>query len=324
MRSARPGSEMKGYHDIAGDGGSNVLQQVIDLEGRIAANLAGVRHLVAVGSGKGGVGKSTLTFHLAALCRQAGWEVALLDADLNGPTQARMAGVAGTVPLPSDGGRLALPRARGGFGVFSVGSLVPEAEAVDFDSVSRGASHTWRATREFTLLSEILERAEWGRLDALFVDLPPGAERVVQFAELLGPRASFVLISIPSDVARGVVARSAAALRRAGRRIVGRIENMQGYACSGCGQIRPLFRTTEEPGTHGGAPASGPAAAGATTVAAPALDLPLLGSVPFDPELADLCDRGIPITERPDLPSAPALEETARALRRAFEEDRRS
>lgn len=299
---------MKGYHDIAGDGGSNVLQQVIDLEGRIAANLAGVRHLVAVGSGKGGVGKSTLTFHLAALCRAAGWDVALLDADLNGPTQARMAGVAGTVPLPSDGGRLALPRAaRGGFGVFSLGSIVPEAEAVEFDSVSRGASHTWRATREFTLLSEILERAEWGRLDALFVDLPPGAERVVQFAELLSPRASFVLVSIPSDVARGVVARSAAALRRAGRRIAGRIENMQGYACSGCGEVRPLFRAADD-----------------GSAAAPPLDLPVLGSIPFDPELARLCDRGIPVTERPELPSYPALHEAAATLRRVFEAEGRS
>lgn len=306
---------MKGYHDIAGDGGSNVLQQVIDLEGRITANLAGVRHLVAVGSGKGGVGKSTLTFHLAALCREAGWDVALLDADLNGPTQGRMAGVAGAVPLPADGGRLALPRGRAGFGVFSLGSLVPEAEAVDFDTVSHGASHTWRATREFTLLSEILERAEWGRLDALFVDLPPGAERVVQFAELLGPRASFVLISIPSEVARGVVARSAAALRRAGRRIAGRIENMQGYACSGCGEVRPLFRTDDfQEGAASGL--------GAAVGTAPALDLPLLGSVPFDPELARLCDRGIPVTERPDLTSFPALRHTALALRRAFEAQR--
>ena len=294
---------MKSYHDIAGDGGSNVLQQVLDLEGRITANLAGVRHLVAVGSGKGGVGKSTLTFHLAALCREAGWDVALLDADLNGPTQARLGGVAGTVPLPGADGRLALPRARAGFGIFSAGSLVPEAEAVDFDSVSRGASHTWRATREFTLLSEVLERAEWGRLDALFVDLPPGAERVVQFAELLGPKASFVLISIPSDLARGVVTRSVAALRRANRRIAGAIENMQGYACSGCGTVRPLFRDD-------------------TVAEAPALvGVPILGAVPFDPELARLCDLGIPVTERPDLPSAPALEEAAAALRRVFEEE---
>jgi len=294
---------MKSYHDIAGDGGSNVLQQVLDLEGRITANLAGVRHLVAVGSGKGGVGKSTLTFHLAALCREAGWDVALLDADLNGPTQARLGGVAGTVPLPGADGRLALPRARAGFGIFSAGSLVPEAEAVDFDSVSRGASHTWRATREFTLLSEVLERAEWGRLDALFVDLPPGAERVVQFAELLGPKASFVLISIPSDLARGVVTRSVAALRRANRRIAGAIENMQGYACSGCGRVRPLFRDD-------------------TVAEAPALvGVPILGAVPFDPELARLCDLGIPVTERPDLPSAPALEEAAAALRRVFEEE---
>jgi len=298
---------MKGYHDIAGDGGSNVLQQVLELEGRITANLAQVRHLVAVGSGKGGVGKSTLTFHLAALCRAAGWEVALLDADLNGPSQARLAGVAGTVPLPAADGRLALPRARGGFGVFSLGSLVPETEAVDFETVSRGASHTWRATREFTLLSEVLERAEWGRLDALFVDLPPGAERVVQFADLLGPRASFVLISIPSELARGVVTRSAAALRRAGRRIAGSIENMHGYACSGCHSVQPLFRTGSENRIEGGVALG---------------DVPVLGTVPFDPELARLCDRGIPVTEYPELPSYGALQATARALMRLFEEDR--
>jgi ATP-binding protein involved in chromosome partitioning len=300
---------MKTYHDIAGDGGSNVLQQVIDLEGRITANLAGVRHLVAVGSGKGGVGKSTLTFHLAALCRAAGWDIALLDADLNGPSQARLAGVAGTVPLPAADGRLALPRARAGFGVFSLGSLVPESEAVEFDSVSRGASHTWRATREFTLLSEVLERAEWGRLDALFVDLPPGAERVVQFAELLGPRAAFVLISIPSELARGVVTRSIAALRRAGRRIAGTVENMHGYACSGCHSVQPLFRETAgDAAGHSEGAALG--------------DVPVLGTVPFDPELARLCDLGIPVTERPELPSAPALEATARTLMRLFEEDR--
>src|SRR6185295_11042019 len=129
-------------------------------------------------------------------------------------------------------------------------------------------------------------RAEWGRLDALFVDLPPGAERVVQFAELLGPKASFVLISIPSDLARGVVTRSVAALRRANRRIAGAIENMQGYACSGCHTVRPLFR--DDPGA---APDPG---AGAHGAAAAALGgVPVLGAIPFDPELARLCDLGI-------------------------------
>jgi ATP-binding protein involved in chromosome partitioning len=284
---------LKSYHDIRGDGGSNVLQQVVDLESRIQSNLAGVRHLVAIGSGKGGVGKSTLTFHLAAMLKARGAAVALLDADVNGPSQARLGGVQAAVPLPAKDGRLALPRGRAGFGIFSLGSLVPESQAVDFESVSRGASHTWRATREFTLLSEVLERAAWGTLDALFVDLPPGAERMAQFADLLGPRAAFVVVTIPSDLARGVVARSLSALRTSGRTVLGVVENMDGYACSGCGAVRPLFRET--PG-------------------AVPLDAARLGSVPFDPELQRLCDAGVPVSEHPDLPSARALDAVASRL----------
>ena len=86
---------MKGYHDIVGDGGSRILEQVVEQRTRIAEGLAGVRHLVAVGSGKGGVGKSTLTLHLAGALRARGLRIAILDADFNGPSQARMAGVQG-------------------------------------------------------------------------------------------------------------------------------------------------------------------------------------------------------------------------------------
>ena len=86
---------MKGYHDIVGDGGSRVLEQVAEQRARITDGLARVRHLVAVGSGKGGVGKSTLTLHLAGALRARGLRIAILDADFNGPSQARMAGVQG-------------------------------------------------------------------------------------------------------------------------------------------------------------------------------------------------------------------------------------
>src|SRR4029079_18969228 len=85
--------QMKTYHDIVGDGGSRVLEQVAEQRTRITDGLAGVRHLVAVGSGKGGVVKSTLTFHLASALRARGLRIAILDADFNGPSQARMAGV---------------------------------------------------------------------------------------------------------------------------------------------------------------------------------------------------------------------------------------
>ena len=100
---------MKGYHDIVGDGGSRILEQVAEQRTRIADGLAGVRHLVAVGSGKGGVGKSTLTLHLAGALRARGLRIAILDADFNGPSQARMAGVQGALFVPGSQ-KVALPR----------------------------------------------------------------------------------------------------------------------------------------------------------------------------------------------------------------------
>ena len=295
---------MKGYYDIAGDGGSRVLEQVAEQRARIAGGLAGVRHLVAVGSGKGGVGKSTLTLHLAGALRARGLRIAILDADFNGPSQARMAGVqtALFVPPPSPkgsgaagGGKLALPRTRNGIGVFSMGSLIPESDALDFDSSARGETHTWRATREFALLGEILGSFEWGALDLLLFDLPPGAERTVQYADFLGPRASFVLVTIPSEVARGVVARSVAALSKGSHRVLGYIENMSGYYCRDCDAVKPLF------GSEGEASPSG-------------LGMPCLGTVPFDPELARHCDRGIPLEKLTDTPVGRSLEHAAQQL----------
>src|SRR3990172_2237965 len=104
---------MKGYYDIQGDGGSGILQQVLEKQSRIAESLSGVRHVVAVRSGKGGVGKSTLTLQIAAALNVKGRDVAILDADFNGPSQARLAGVRDTVLVPGDG-RVPLPRTRSG------------------------------------------------------------------------------------------------------------------------------------------------------------------------------------------------------------------
>jgi ATP-binding protein involved in chromosome partitioning len=299
---------MKRYHDIVGDGGSGILEQVAEQRSRITDGLAGVRHLLAVGSGKGGVGKSTLTLHLAGALRARGLRIAILDADFNGPSQARMAGVQGALFVPGRH-KVSLPRTRDGIGVFSMGSVIPESESLEFESAAQGESHTWRATREFALLGEILGSFEWGALDLLIFDLPPGAERTVQYADFLGPfdkaaqgkpfdsaqgkpRVSFVLVTIPSDVARGVVARSVAALSKGSHRLVGYVENMSGYYCRDCNAIKPLFTSSE----------------------IPRLGIPCLGSVPFDPELARLCDGGIPFAELGETPVRRALDDVAQQL----------
>jgi ATP-binding protein involved in chromosome partitioning len=181
-----------------------------------------------------------------------------------------------------------------------MGSLIPESQALEVESVAHGESHTWRATREFALLSEILRSFEWGELDLLMFDLPPGAERTVQYADFLGARTSFLLVTIPSEVARGVVARSVAALSKGpfdgaqGRpnRVLGYVENMSGYYCRDCNAIKPLFVSAESSN----------------------LDIPCLGTVPFDPELARHCDTGVPLEDLPGTPVGRALEHVAQQL----------
>jgi ATP-binding protein involved in chromosome partitioning len=290
---------MRSYSQIEGDGGSGVAGQIADLEAAIARRMAGIRHVVAVGSGKGGVGKSTLTRQLGAVLAAAGKRVGILDADLNGPSQAMLNGVRNVPPLPGDEGLL-LPVSRDGLKVLSVGSLLAEGEALSWPSASPRHTHVWRATRELAKLAELLSAVHWGPLDVLLVDLPPGPERTAQFADFLGPQTAVVLVSIPSALARGVVARSVSALGALPNRLLGYVENMSGYACAGCGTVRPLFPESKE---------------------AAELSLPCLGRVPFDPQLAALSDDGRAITEVAEAgPVAAALAETARTLFERLEE----
>ena len=173
-----------------------------------------------------------------------------------------------------------------------MGSMIPESVALDFESAAQGESHTWRATREFALLGEILGSFEWGTLDVLMFDLPPGAERTVQFADFLGPRTSFLLVTIPSEVSRGVVARSVAALSKGPNRVLGYVENMSGYYCRDCNAVKPLFASSQRI----------------------FLGIPCLGTVPFDPELARRCDRGTPLEDLPGTPVGRALDHVAQQL----------
>ena len=179
----------------------------------------------------------------------------------------------------------------------SLGTVVPESKAVDFESVARGDTHVFRAIKEFTALGQLLASVEWGELDTLLVDLPPGAERTFQFAEFLGQRCNFVLVTIPSDLARGVVARSIAALGQVENPLLGYIENMSGYYCVDCDAVKPLFPVSESFD----------------------LGVPNLGRIPFDPALARLCDRGQSPTFADQTASTRAIRETTVRIAEAME-----
>ncbi len=257
---------MKRYRDIAGDGGSDVARQVAEQRARLARRLAGVRAVVAVVSGKGGVGKSTLTAALASAFAAGGWRTGVLDADLNGPTMAKMLGVRGRrLVMTADG--VEPPVSRLGVKVMSMDLLLPsDAAPLTWSAPTQEEAHTWRGTMEAQALREFLADTRWGDLDVLVIDLPPGTERLATVASLLPAPAGAVVVTIPSDVAHLVVRKSITAARRARAPVLGLVENMAG-----------LF--------------PGPPGAGLAAEAG----IPFLGSVPFDRALARACDLGEPL-----------------------------
>jgi len=253
---------MKRYRDIAGDGGSNIAGQVEAQQAKLRQRLASVGAIVAVVSGKGGVGKSALTANLACCFALDGWRVGVLDADLNGPTQAKVLGVRGRRLAMAAGG-VEPPVNELGVKVMSMDLLLPgDAVPLTWDAPVQEEAHTWRGAMEANAVREFLADTNWGALDALLVDLPPGTDRLATVASL-APLAGIVVVTIPSDVSHLVVRRSITAAAQTKAPVLGLVENMAG-----------LF--------------PGPDAA---RLAADA-GIALLGRVPFDPALAVAADRG--------------------------------
>jgi ATP-binding protein involved in chromosome partitioning len=280
---------MKRYRDLAGDGGSNIAGQVEAQQARLRARLAAVRAIVAVVSGKGGVGKSSITANLAAAFALDGARVGVLDADLNGPSMAKMLGVRGAKLAVHDGA-VEPPRGALGIKVMSMDLLLPsDAAPLTWAAPTQDEAHTWRGTMEANALREFLADTDWGDLDLLLLDLPPGTDRLVTVTSLVPVLAGTVVVTIASDVAQLVVRRSLTVAAEARAPVLGLVENMAG-----------LF-----PGPDAEALAKGAA-------------VPFLGRVPFDADLAQAADRGEPfVAVAPDRPAARAIRAIARLLRPA-------
>ena len=288
---------MKGYRDIAGDGGSNIVEQVVAQQARLAARMAPIGASVAVVSGKGGVGKSSVTANLAGALVGRGLRVGVLDADLNGPSIGKMLGVRGqTLRVEPDGVHPAVSAE--GIRVLSMDLLLPGDDTpVVWDAPTQAEAHTWRGTMEGTALREFLADTAWGALDVLLIDLPPGADRLPTLLDLLPGLTGAVVVTIPSGVSHLVVRRAMTLARERGARLLGLVENMAGYVCPTCGTVGPLF---EGPGAEALAAQHG---------------LPFLGRVPFDPRLAAAADRGRPfVLDHGETPAGRALAGIAGAL----------
>lgn len=284
---------MKTYSEIVGDGGSNVVEQILTRQAEIRRRLSGVQQVLLIGSGKGGVGKSTVTMQLALALHLIGKKVGVLDADFNGPSLARFFGLNERSPFPGPDGLLP-PATKDGIHLVSYGSFLNGDTSLEFESTAKGDAYVWRQTKEFSVFAELLSQVDWGKKDFLLVDLPPGPERTAHFADFfvqLKLPLEVLLVSLPTTISREVVQRSIAALLTTGIDIRGYVENMSGYYCKDCQSVRPLFPERQS-----------------------SLTLPLLGSIPFDAELALACETGVGCDQFLNFPSTRQVQELAKTM----------
>ena len=245
--------------------------------------LPGVQHVVAVASGKGGVGKSTVSANLAVRMAQLGRRVGLLDADIYGPSMPIMFGI---TERPRTDGQTLQPFTKYGVKVMSLGFLVEMDTPV-----------IWRGPMVMRALEQMLGQVDWGELDYLIVDLPPGTGDAQLTLTQKVPLSAAVIVTTPQDVALIDARKGLAMFRKVNVPVVGIIENMSGFACPHCGETTHVFkrgggeRTAEVVGTA------------------------FLGSIPLDPEIVAGGDAGEPIVvSQKEGPHADAFEKICEAV----------
>lgn len=247
--------------------------------------IPGIKNIIAVASGKGGVGKSTVSANLALALAEADFSVGLLDADIYGPSQQMMTGAKGE-PRGTADGRIHPIMAPGGVNVMSLGFIVDTDQPV-----------IWRGPLLMKALEQLIVDVEWGDLDYLIVDLPPGTGDITLSLCQNVNLAGAVIVTTPQDVALIDARKGLAMFQKLDVEVLGLIENMAAYTCPDCGHIDHIF------GSGGG------------RRTAEALDIPFLGEIPLDPAIVVGGDAGRPVvSDRPDSPAAKAFHEVARII----------
>ena len=232
---------MKTYEDLAGDGGSNIISQVVSQREKLSARLAKIKHKVALMSGKGGVGKSSITANIAACLVDRGYSVGILDADLNGPCIGNLLGVGCDQKLVIDDDGIDAGEGALGIKIMSMDMLLSSPDAPVMWTDEADATSTWVSTMESTALRELLADTHWGELDYLLIDMPPGSDRMDNIRDLIPELAGVIEITIPSQLSQYIVSKSITKNNRMGVPIIGLIENMATYVCPHCNQEGKLF-----------------------------------------------------------------------------------
>ncbi|HEY2140714.1 MAG TPA: P-loop NTPase [Solirubrobacteraceae bacterium] len=272
------------YFDVLDDAQKAALQQKLGRGSLPEGALAQVANVLCIGSGKGGVGKSTLTANLAAALAGEGKRVGVLDADVWGYSIPRMYGLGATRP-PVSAQRKIVPLDAHGVKVMSIGFFLEEDAAV-----------VWRGPMLHKALTQFLQDVDWGVLDYLLIDLPPGTGDVSMTLAQLLPQARFVIVTTPQQTAQRVARRAAEMANKVSLEICGVIENMSGFTTPS-GERFAIF------GEGGG------------RELADELDVPLLGTVPLTMPLREHADSGTPlVVEEPEDPASRAIHQAARGL----------
>ena len=244
----------------------------------------GVDRIIAIASGKGGVGKSTVAANLACALAAEGRRVGMLDADVYGPSQPRMLGVSGRPQSPD--GKIILPMRNFGVTMMSIGLMTNEDQAV-----------VWRGPMLMGALQQMLMQVQWGALDVLIVDLPPGTGDVQMTLAQKAHVDGAVIVSTPQDVALLDARKGIDMFNQLGTPILGMIENMSTHICSNCGHEEHVFG-------HGGVAAE-----------AEKLGVPLLAEIPLHLDIRLAADGGAPIVvSKPDSAQAQGFRAVAKAL----------
>ncbi len=235
-------------------------------QGQRGTAIPGIRHLIAVSSGKGGVGKSTTAVNLALALKSLGLRVAVLDADVYGPSIPKLFGLTGK-PEPSDAaGKKMKPMTRYGVEVMSIGFLVPEDTPM-----------IWRGPMVMSALTQLLRETEWGEADVMVIDMPPGTGDVQLTLAQQTPLSGAVIVSTPQDLALIDARKGLNMFRKVNVPVIGIVENMSYFTCTKCGERHEIFG-------HGGAKEE-----------AARIGAPFLGEIPLDKEVRLRSDSGEPI-----------------------------
>jgi ATP-binding protein involved in chromosome partitioning len=213
------------YHDLTETDRSGLLAQVVAQRQRVADRLKTVGRVVAVMSGKGGVGKSYVTAQLARATARAGRVAGVLDADLNGPTAARLLEARGPLTVMEGGVRPII--GSDGVHCVSMAHVVEDGQPLAFKGPD-AESFIWRGTLEASALRELLGDVTWGTLDILFLDLPPGMQRFLELCDLLPAPPAVLTVTIPTAESGDAVRRAMRAAHDRGATLLGVVENMSG------------------------------------------------------------------------------------------------